>query len=107
MNKESKVLGLVGIATKAGKISFGAESVKDAINKHRATLVIVANDASIKTIENFKFICEKNKILFLKFSNIEALSKSIGKPNKAIISINDKNFSEEINKIICGGEAIG
>lgn len=107
MNKESKILGLIGIATKAGKVTSGSEAVKDLIEKNKVKLVIIANDASNKTTDNFKFICNKKQIPIAIFGTIELLSKAIGKPNKAIISITDNNFSEEIYKIICGGEAIG
>ena len=39
--------------------------------------------------------------------SIEEISKTIGQCNKAIIGIKDTNFSNEIMKIINGGEAIG
>ena len=107
MNKDNKILGLIGIATKAGKITCGTEAVKESIKKNKAKLVIIATDVASKTMENFNYICGENKVLIMSFSTIEAISKAIGKPNKAVISINDKNFSEEIYKIICGGEAIG
>ena len=107
MNKDSRVLGLLGIATKAGAMTFGTEAVKESIESKKAKLVIVANDASDKTIDNFIFICKNNKLPIIKFGTIDTLSKAIGKPNKAVISIKDRNLSEEIYKIICGGEAIG
>ena len=38
---------------------------------------------------------------------IEELSKSIGKSNKAVIGIKDLNLSNEIQKINNGGDVIG
>ena len=38
---------------------------------------------------------------------IKELSKAIGKQNKAVIGITDVNFSNEMLKIINGGEVIG
>ena len=52
-------------------------------------------------------MCKDNKVKFLKYGNVELLSKAIGKQNKAVIGVKDNNLSEEIYKIICGGEAIG
>ncbi len=106
MNKESRIIGLIGIATKAGKVTFGTEAVKDLVSMNKAKLVIIASDASNRTIDNFKFMCNKKQIPIAIFGTIEMLSKAIGKPNKAVISIKDNNLSEEIYKIICGGEAI-
>ena len=37
----------------------------------------------------------------------ENLSKSIGKDNKAVIGIKDKNLAEAIKKILNGGDVIG
>ncbi len=57
--------------------------------------------------KNFEYLCENNKIPIRIVSNIEEISKSIGKFNKAVISIKDSNFSKEILKIIDGGDVIG
>lgn len=107
MNKENRVLGLIGIATKAGKVAFGTEAVTETIKNKKAKLVIVAEDASDKSKENIVYLCDKSRIQIVVFGKIETISKAIGKQNKAVISIKDKNLGEEIIKIICGGEAIG
>ena len=39
--------------------------------------------------------------------NIDVLSKTIGKSNKAIIGIKDINFAESIQKKYNGGDVIG
>lgn len=107
MNNQNRVLGLMGIATKAGKISFGTEAAKEAILKKKAKLVIVAINASDRLKEEFRRLCDKGRIPIATFCTIEQISQAIGKQNKAVICIKDKNLSEEIYKIICGGEAIG
>ena len=102
-----KILGLIGLSAKAGKISFGSDSVENDLKKRKIYLVIVAEDSSDRTKEKFKKICEEFNvpIIFLVF--IDILSKTIGKNNKAIIGIKDINLSNEINKISYGGEIIG
>ena len=92
---------------KHGKISFGADSVENDIKKKMIKLVIVAEDSSNRTKDKFKRICENYDVPIIQFGNIEALSKAIGKNNKAIIGIKDVNLSKEIKKINNGGEAIG
>ena len=103
----NKALGLIGIATKAGKVSFGTEAVIERIEKKKTVLVIIAKDSSDKAKENMKHACNKNNIKMVEFSSIDEISHAIGKNNKSVICINDKNLGEEIYKIICGGEAIG
>lgn len=105
MNND-KLLGLLGLATKAGKIASGTESVIENIKFNKAKLVIIAIDASEKTRKNFEFLCNKYNIKIIVYGTIEILSKTIGSKNKAILCIKDRNFANEMVKIY-GGEAIG
>ena len=102
-----KILGLMGLAARARKISFGADSVEEKINKKKIYIVIIAEDSSERTKEKFQKICEQNKIPIIIGGKIEEISKAIGKNNKAIIGIEDINLSREIKKINDGGEIIG
>ena len=52
--EQNKALRLLGLATRAGKIAFGTESVIDTINKKKAKLVIVAEDAADRTKKNIQ-----------------------------------------------------
>ena len=103
----NKIYGLIGLARRAGKISFGTESSIETIEKKKAKLVIVANDSSDRTKKNFKELSEKLNIPFRIVGTIEDLSRSIGQVNKAVIVIKDENFAKEILKRIDGGEIIG
>ena len=103
----SKLYGLIGLAMRAGKIAFGADAVEDLIKRRKLKLVIVAEDSSERTKNNFKFICNENNIPIIIYGNIENLSKSIGKQNKAIIGVKEANIANEICKIVNGGEIIG
>ena len=102
-----KILGLIGLATRARKICFGADSVALAIKKKKVCLVMIAVDASDRTKNKFQKICEQYKIPIMIEGEIEILSKAIGKSNKAIIGIQDINLANEIQKINNGGEIIG
>lgn len=64
-------------------------------------------DASEKTIKNIKYYCNKEKVEIFVYGTIFENSKSIGKQNKAIIGIKDKNLAEAIKKVIHGGEEFG
>lgn len=103
----NKVFRLLGLATRAGKIAFGTESVIDTINKNKAKVVIVAEDASDRTKRNILRIAKENNVSARVYGDIQTISRSIGKDNKAVVCVKDINFSNEILKIIDGGEAIG
>ncbi len=103
----NKILGLIGLATRARKIAFGADSVELEIKKKKVKLIIIAEDSSERTKNKFRKLSEEYNIPIIEKETIETLSKAIGKDNKAIIGIEDINFSKEIIKINNGGEIIG
>lgn len=105
--ENNKLYGLLGLARRAGKISFGTESSKDLIERGKAKLIIIASDASDRTKKNFEDLARNYNIQFRIFGDIENLSKSIGQFDKAVIVIKDENFAKEMIKRIDGGEIIG
>ena len=72
------------------------QAVCEEVKKSKAKLVIVAKDTSEKSKKNIIYVCTKYGVNVIELSTIEELSLAIGKKNKAIISIIDKNFSEGI-----------
>ena len=99
MINNKKILGLIGLAARARKISFGTDSTIQEIEKGKVKLVIIASDASDRTKRKFKEKCIKHSISIIQYETIEQLSKSIGKQNKAVIGIKDNNIASEIERI--------
>lgn len=97
----------MGLAARARKVCFGADSVALQIKKKKVYLIIVAKDASDRTKDKFRNISYKYEIPIIIEGEIEILSKAIGKSNKAIIGIEDSHLASEIQKINNGGELIG
>ena len=107
MINKVRLCGLIGLAMRAGKISFGTDSCLEQIEKKKVKLVFIANDASERTKKIFKEKCKEQQIETCVELSIQDLSKAIGKENKAIIAIRDLNFANAMKKIINGGEIIG
>ena len=99
----NKVGGLLGLATKAGKITAGYDATAECIENMKVKLVIVSVDASEKTRNNMKFLCSKKNVAYIEYGEIEFLSNAIGKRNKAIIGVKDNNFALAIKKILMEG----
>lgn len=94
----NKILGLIGLATRANKVVFGYEMVEKAIKNHKANIVLVENVDS----SNHKQI--KDKCMFYNVDLVETLtsedlSKSTGR-NTKIIAINDEGFAKAIIKLL-------
>lgn len=102
----NKVYGLLGICSKAGKLAVGTEAVIENVLKNQIELVIIAEDTSQKTKQKIKKICEEKNVEVKIFGNIFDNSNAIGKVNKAIIGIKDKNLAKAILEKICGGELL-
>lgn len=103
----NKVYGLLGLCARAGKIVSGMEAVSDDLKRNKLKLIIVAKDTSEKTLNNIRYLAEKKKVPIVVIGTITGNSKAIGKENRAIIGIKDKNIADGVNKIICGGEVFG
>ena len=106
MTNKEKILGVIGLAVRAGKLVSGMDIVLEEISSKKIKLVILATDTSAKSKENVKYVCTNNEIPVIEFSTIEELSKTIGKSNRAIIGIKDKNFSEGIIEKYNGGDLL-
>ena len=102
-----KILGLIGFAARARKISYGTDSVKLQLAKGKVRLLIISEEASDRTKKDFINLSEEYNIPKIIGGSNEELSKAIGKSNKAVIGIHDKELSNEIRKINDGGEIIG
>ena len=103
----NKIWGIVGLAARAIKICFGADSVEQEIKKKKVMLVLIAQDSSDRTKTKFQNLCKENNVESLIIGDIDTLSKSIGKQNKAIVGIKEENLAKQIIKVNYGGEDIG
>ena len=68
---------------------------------------MIAQDSSERTKTKFQKLCDENTIGYIIISDIENLSKAIGKSNKAVIGLKEENIAKQIQKINNGGEGIG
>ena len=93
MNEQ--LLSLLGLVRKAGLLSLGFDSVKEAAQSRKAEIVFLANDLSPKTEKEAKFFLNKTNTRLLKLSATiddfeHALAKRVG-----IISINEIGFAKK------------
>ena len=98
---------MIGLARKAGKVVLGTDACSEAIKKKKVKLIIISKGAADRTKRMFKSLCEQSEIAIYEVLETDEISSAVGKDNKVVLGINDKNFSEAITKIINGGEVIG
>ena len=95
---QSKVLSLVGLATKAGKTVSGEFMTEKEVKSGRAALVIVADDASDNTKKKFRDMCEFYKVPIYFYRDKDTLGHAMGKEFRASLAILDEGFAKGIRK---------
>lgn len=94
----SKILTLLGFASKARKLSYGMNEAKISLEKGKSKLIVVAENVSPKSQKEINFSSHKNhvNVITLKGVSIETLSNAVGR-NCGIISVNDSGFADAIS----------
>lgn len=93
MDNEQKLLGLLGMAMRAGRIQSGEFAVEKLIHSGKASCVIIARDASANTKSKFRNKCEFYGIPFAEFSTKEKLGHALGKEIRSSIAVDDPGFA--------------
>ncbi|MBF0781085.1 MULTISPECIES: ribosomal L7Ae/L30e/S12e/Gadd45 family protein [unclassified Granulicatella] len=98
MINEQKQLNLLGLATKAGKLSSGEGKVLDDVRKGKVTLVIIATDCSPATKKKIADKCQHYRVPFIEQFTTMEISFSIGK-KRSILGFLDKGFSSSFQQL--------
>ena len=95
---QNKVLSYIGLATKAGKVASGEFSTEKAVKEGKASLVIVADNASDNTKKMFTNMCSFYKVPIYFISEKNELGHAMGKEFRASLAVLDKGFADAIEK---------
>ncbi|MCI9569062.1 MAG: 50S ribosomal protein L7ae [Lachnospiraceae bacterium] len=98
MANRSKILGLLGLAARAGKVQSGEFSTEQSIKSGRACLVIVSGEASENTKKMFRNMCTYYKVPYVEFGGKEELGHAIGRGMRASLAVQDAGFSDAVKK---------
>lgn len=94
---ENKLLALLGICRKAGKLAYGFDAVREAIGKG-APLVIIASDISKKTKKEMLFWANKTNTGVLKTTATMAMiEQKIGK-RAGVLAILDAGLANAVKE---------
>ena len=100
-----RLLNMIGLARRAGKVSTGAFVCEKMIKSRRARLVILARDASENTKKAVTDSCRFYNIRVIEISDMESLGHITGGGDRAVVSVNDNNFAKAISDIYISSEA--
>jgi len=97
-----QLLSLLGIARRAGKLSFGFDSVKDSLQSGRAALVLTAKDLSGGSREEIGLAAGRRGVPVAQIdAGMDALMQAVGAKRKiGIISVDDAGLAKRAKEII-------
>ena len=91
-----KILSVVSLARKAGRISSGETAVLGDIRGFRSYLVLIAGDASEGTRKKFTDKSTYYEVPYRIYATREKLAGAIGRDVISVISVNDEGFAGTI-----------
>ena len=96
---EDKVLNLLGLAQRAGKLSSGDFIVEKAMKKKTPKLVLLAGDCAANNEKKYIQLAELHHIPLRKVGSKE-LGTAIGKEVRVVVAVEDDGFAKALLKEI-------
>ena len=94
-----KLLNLIGLAKKAGKLEVGEEPVGAAARSKHARLILIASDAADNTRRRALHFGEAGECICLEIPPTkEDLGRALGRTSCALLALTDIGFAEAIVK---------
>lgn len=94
--QRDKILSMLGLAAKAGKIASGEFSTEKSVKSGSAFLVIVSEEASENTKKMFHNMCSFYQVPMHLYASKEALGNAIGKQFRASLAVLDEGFAKSL-----------
>ena len=102
---ERKLLSLLGIARKAGKLCWGQETAAEAIRGGKAGLLILASDISGNSAKKAQRTAESFQVPILTLSaGMAELERAIGK-RSGILAVTDEGFAKRLSELYAESRA--
>lgn len=98
MNDDRKILSLLGLTQRSGKLASGEFMVEKAVKEGRARLVLLAGDASENTKKKFYNMGAFYQVPVMELSDKEKLGHSIGRSERSSLALLDDGFAKAIKK---------
>ncbi|MBP3415428.1 MAG: ribosomal L7Ae/L30e/S12e/Gadd45 family protein [Clostridia bacterium] len=99
-----KLLSMLGLARRAGKVSMGFDSAVGSAVKKESALILTAKDISPKSLKELKYALEECQVDIFEIPyDIDDLKSAVGKSVR-IISVNDSGFAAQVKRLLNAGK---
>lgn len=94
-----KLLSMLGLAKKAGRLEVGEEPVGGAARARDARLIVVASDAAENTLRRVRHFADAGQCLWVKIpATKDELGRAVGRTSCAMVAVTDIGFAEAAAK---------
>ena len=97
---ELKLKNLLGLAQRAGLLVSGNFAVNEALKSGQVKMLLVADDASKRTFEEYEKISAKKSLPIFRALDKESLGQCLGKGSRTVVAVLDLGFTKSVEKII-------
>ncbi|MCE5285110.1 MAG: ribosomal L7Ae/L30e/S12e/Gadd45 family protein [Pelosinus sp.] len=96
----NKIISLLGLAQKAGKLSSGEVAVEKAVKTGKAKLLLIAADSSEATKKGYKDMAAYYQVPLYETLSKQELGECIGKVQRAAVAVVDAGFSKALIRLL-------
>ncbi|MGI6113104.1 MAG: L7Ae/L30e/S12e/Gadd45 family ribosomal protein [Mahellales bacterium] len=94
--RDERILSLLGIAKKSGKLLSGYELCLGAIKAQKAKIIVISGDSSDNTREKFIRLSNNYNVPYIIYGDKYKLGISIGKCSRTVLVVSDKGLADAI-----------
>ena len=105
--EQDKLLRLLGLAQRAGKIKSGNFAADESVKKGACCLLLVSSDTSEASKKKARNMCAYYDTPYREYSDKEALGHAIGKEMRSVVAIEAAGFAGKILAILESTESKG
>lgn len=91
-----KFFGMIGLAMRSGAAAVGEGKAVTALRSGKASVLIIAKDASDNTRKKFGDLCSFRNIPIIEADNRGSLGRALGRDFAVTAAITDENFSRQL-----------
>ena len=100
ITKEQRIVNLLSMAQRARRIVSGAFAVEQAMQGHKAELLIMAADAAEESRKKMITLADKYKVPYVEALDREMLGSCLGKEYRAAAALTDAGFAAQLKKLM-------
>lgn len=94
-----KILSMIGLAHKAGRVEIGEEPVGSAARAKKARIILVAGDAAAGSVRRaMAFAATGNCLCLVIPTTKEELGRALGRTSCAMAAVTDMGFADAVAK---------